>query len=97
MPSSMERFIPYFSSSDACMKSSSSDMVAVLCVRESVERWGCKCYGSEVLEDALLQMREFNRKRMVFVSSGGGVASMLPTSKRPGCSCSAINRCASGE
>jgi hypothetical protein len=56
MPSSMERFIPYFSSSDACMKSSSSDMVAVLCVRESVERWGCKCYGSEVLEDALLQM-----------------------------------------
>jgi hypothetical protein len=56
MPSSMERFISYFSSSDACMKSSSSDMVAVLCVRESVERWDGVCYGSEVLQDAWSQM-----------------------------------------
>jgi hypothetical protein len=38
MCSSMEHFTSYFSSSDACMKSSSSDMVAVLCVRESGER-----------------------------------------------------------
>ena len=54
--SSKKHFASYFSSSDACMKSSSSDMVAVLCAFASVESGCDRFYRSEVLVDTLLQM-----------------------------------------